>query len=257
MKVATFNVNSVRARLPVLVEWLRQVRPDVVGLQETKVEDDLFPRMELEELGYHIEVYGQPRYNGVALLSLEPMMNVAKGIGDPEWPDDARIIRAEVNGVAVINTYVPNGTAVGTEKFDYKLSWFKKLDESIRAAFRPDDPVVWMGDINVAPTALDLFDPVKMEGKVGFHPDEQAALEACKSWGWTDCFRIFEKAGGHYSFWEFYLPNGFKRNLGWRIDHVYASEAIVGACKKCWIDKEPRGWQRPSDHTPVLAEFDI
>lgn len=257
MKVATFNVNSVRARLPVLTEWLQSCKPDVVGLQETKVEDDKFPREEIEALGYHLELYGQPRYNGVALLSLEKATDVHKGIGDMSWPDDARIIRATIGGVTFLNTYVPNGTKVGTEKFAYKLDWFKKLKGLIEDHMKPDDKVVWMGDINVAPTDLDVFDPAKMVGSVCFTDDEKLALQSCREWGWTDCFRHFEESGGHFSYWEYFLPNGFKRNLGWRIDHIYASPALLPACETCWIDKEPRSWERPSDHTPVLAEFKV
>lgn len=257
MKVATFNVNSVRARLPVLLEWLQLVRPDVVGLQETKVEDDKFPLGPIQELGYYVEIHGQPRYNGVALLSLSPIENVQRGIGDPDWPSDARVIQGDVNGVTVLNTYVPNGTQVGSEKFSYKLNWFQKLNERVRSTFDPQGKVLWIGDINVAPTDLDVFDPVKMAGQVCFHPDEIAALKQCKEWGWSDCYREFVKEGGHYSYWEYFLPNGFKRNLGWRIDHIYASPGLVGHCQDCWIDKVPRGWEKPSDHTPVVALFDI
>ncbi len=257
MTIATFNVNSVRARLPVLTEWLKSVEPDVVALQETKVEDDKFPREELQACGYQLAVHGQQKYNGVALLSRRPIEDVAMGFGDPEFPEDCRIIRGRIGGVLVINTYVPNGSSVGSEKYAYKLRWFERFGRLVTDLARPDDKVVWLGDMNVAPTDDDVFEPENKERSVCFTAEEKAALEAVKSWGWTDAFRLFTQGSGHYSYWEFVIPNGFKRNLGWRIDHIYASPGLVGSCRACVIDKEPRSWERPSDHTPVLAEFAV
>jgi len=257
MKIATFNVNSVRARLPVLTEWLQKVSPDVVALQETKVEDDKFPREDLEALGYQIVVYGQQKYNGVALLSKTTIEDVSMGFDDPDWPQDCRIIRGRINGVSIINTYVPNGSAVGSEKFAYKLKWFERLGRMIGETADPSDRVLWLGDINVAPTPDDVFDPVKLEGSVCFTQEEKDALAKLKEWGWTDCFRLYNQDAGQFSYWEYFLPNGFKRNLGWRIDHVYASPGLLAASNSCEIDKDPRGWERPSDHTPVVATFSL
>lgn len=255
MKIATFNVNSVRARMPVLLKWLQEESPDCVALQETKVEDAKFPLAEFSEAGYDVSFHGQPRYNGVAFLSKGPMEEVRTGFGDPDWPEDCRIIQGVYRGVKVIGTYVPNGTAVGSEKFAYKLAWFERFGRMVTELCRPEDPVVWLGDINVAPTPEDVFDPVKLEGTVCFHPDERAALARLMEWGWTDCYRRFHPEPGQFTYWEFFLPNGFKRNLGWRIDHVYASPGVVARCSDCTIDKEPRSWERPSDHTPVVATF--
>ncbi|MBS1714964.1 MAG: exodeoxyribonuclease III [Armatimonadetes bacterium] len=255
MKIATFNVNSVRARLPVLLRWLQEESPDCVALQETKVEDAKFPLAEFLEAGYTVSHHGQPRYNGVAFLSKRPMEDVTTGFGDPDWPEDCRIIQGTYQGVKVIGTYVPNGTAVGSEKFAYKLAWFERFGRLVRERTSPDDPVVWLGDINVAPRPEDVFDPVKLEGNVCYHPDERAALARLMEWGWTDCFRKFHPEPGQFTYWEFFLPNGFKRNLGWRIDHVYASPGLVERCTSCTVDKEPRSWERPSDHTPVIATF--
>lgn len=257
MTLATFNVNGIRARLPVLQQWLAEAEPDVVVLQETKVEDDKFPLDDVRATGYEVAFHGQPRYNGVAILSKLPIEDVRTGYDDPEWPNDCRIIRARIGGVTVINTYVPNGTQVGSEKFDYKLRWLERFARLVEESSHGGQPMVWLGDINVAPTPDDVFDPVKLEGSVCFHPAEREALARLVSWGWTDCFRKFTEGPGHFSYWEFFLPNGFKRNLGWRIDHIYATAGLADACNKCWIDKEPRGWERPSDHTPVLATFDL
>lgn len=256
MKVATFNVNSVRARVPVLQRWLQAVQPDVVALQETKVEDSKFPYAEFEALGYDSVIHGQMRYNGVAILSRLPIDDTDAGFDD-DWPVDCRVIRATVNDVTIINTYVPNGTAVGSEKFDYKLRWLEHFPRYIESFAGPQDRLLWMGDINIAPTALDVYDPARFEGGVGFHPEERARLEAIKQWGWHDCYRGFHHGSGHYTYWDYFIPNVIKRNLGWRIDHVYSSPGLAGRCMSCEIDKEPREWERPSDHTPVVAVFDV
>jgi exodeoxyribonuclease-3 len=257
MRVATFNVNSVRARLPVLLRWLEEASPDVVALQELKAEDDKFPRAEVEALGYHVSTYGQKTYNGVGFLTREAPESLEAGLEGEGMLDDKRILRAVVGGVAFVNTYVPNGTKLGSEKFAYKLAWLDKFRRDVEARYRPGDKVVWLGDINVAPTEDDVFEPDRHRGTLGFHPDEVESLERCLEWGWADCFRKFTPGPGHYTFWEYMIPNGFKRNLGWRIDHVYASPALADSCVACSVDKEPRSWERPSDHTPVVAEFQL
>lgn len=257
MRIATFNVNSVRARLPILERWLAEVSPDVVALQETKVEDDLFPREPLEALGYHCAVYGQKAYHGVAVLAKSPIEVVESGLPGEGMLDDKRILHCVIGGVAVVNTYVPNGTKVGTDKFAYKLAWLERFRQEMAERYRPEDKVVWLGDINIAPTDLDVYEPDRHVGSVGFHPDEQASLARITEQGWSDCFRKFTDGDGHYTFWEYMIPNGFKRNLGWRIDHIYASPGIVDACTACVVEKEPRTWERPSDHTPVVATFDL
>lgn len=257
MVVATFNVNSVRARIPRLLEWLEEASPDVVVLQETKVEDAKFPYAELEPSGYNIEIHGQPRYNGVAVLSKLPLEEFDVGFPFPDMPEDCRLSRAVVGGLTIINTYVPNGNSVGSEKWEYKMKWLETFKKYVDETCHIGDPIVWMGDINIAPTPLDVFEPETKLGSVGHHPDEFSRLAKIVEWGWTDCFRRFNKEAGQYTFWDFRIPQSFKRNLGWRIDHIYASPSLVGKCTKCWVDREPRGKEKASDHTPVLAEFSI
>lgn len=257
MRLATFNVNSVRARLPVLVRWLAEAQPDVVALQETKAEDDKFPRAEIEELGYHVATYGQKTYNGVAFLSKSPISSLEPGLEGPDMLEDRRVLRCVVDGVAIVNTYVPNGTQVGSEKFAYKLAWLDRFAQDVAARYRPEEKVVWLGDINIAPTDEDVFEPDRHRGGVGFHPEEHERLARLLDWGWADCFRMFTPGPGHYTFWEYMIPNGFARNLGWRIDHVYASPGLAGSVRACAVDREPRGWERPSDHTPVVVELSV
>lgn len=257
MKIATFNANSIRARLEIVLDWLADNEPDVLAIQETKCEDDKFPREAFEETGWNVAIHGQKSYNGVALVSRQPIVGATMGFGDPAWPDDCRILAAEVGGVPIINTYVPNGTAVGSEKFHYKLRWLARFGELVSTTLSPDRPAVWLGDINIAPTDDDVFDPARHRGKVGFHPDEHAALAKLVDWGWVDCFRKHTAGPGHYTFWEFVIPKAFERNLGWRIDHIYATAPLADKCRSCTIDRGPRGLEKPSDHTFVMAEFDL
>lgn len=255
MKIATFNANSIRARQEIVLNWLAEHRTDVLAIQETKVPDSEFPLAAFQDAGLHVAFHGQKSYNGVAIVSPHPIENVRIGFGDPLWPDDCRILMAEINGLPIVNTYVPNGTAVGTDKFEYKLRWLERFGRLLNDHFRPGDPYVWLGDINIAPTSDDVFEPERQRGKVGFHPDEIAALERIVASGLVDTFRKFTSGPGHYSFWEFYLPKAFERNLGWRIDHIYAPEGLASKCQSCVIDKAPRGLEKPSDHTFVVADF--
>jgi exodeoxyribonuclease-3 len=257
MKIATFNANSIRARLEIVLDWLAENEPDVLAIQEIKCENDKFPLEAFEDAGWQVAIHGQKSYNGVAIVSRSPIQNVRTGFEDPTWPEDCRIITADVQGVKIVNTYVPNGTAVGSEKFDYKLRWLPRFGQLIRDRYAVGEPVVWLGDINIAPTEDDVFDAPRHRGKVGFHPDEIKALEELLAWGWVDCFRKFTQGAGHYSFWEFVIPKAFERNLGWRIDHIYTPAGMASKCTSCVIDKEPRGLERPSDHTFVVAEFDL
>lgn len=256
MRIATFNVNSVRARIPRVKEWLIEADPDIVVLQETKVEDDKFPLSEFEEFDYEIAIHGQKSYNGVAILSKKKGEDIATGFGDEEWPEDCRIIRGVFDGVMVINTYVPNGTSVGSEKWEYKMGWMEKFRKYCDSLATSKDKVIWLGDINVAPTPLDVYEPERHLGDVGHHPDEFWRLAKILDWGWTDCFRELNKEPNHYTFWDFRIPNSLSRNLGWRIDHIYASEPMVEQLKSCWCDRDARAKEKPSDHAPLLAEFD-
>lgn len=256
MRVATFNAASVRARLPLLVQWLQENPVDVLGIQETKVEDDKFPRAEFEELGYELALNGQKAWNGVALLSKHPMTDISKGFGDPEMPEDARIVAATINGIRMINTYVPNGNTVGSEKWEYKMKWLEKFSDYV-AAQDSSLPLLWMGDINVAPQPHDVFDSAKMLGNVGHHPDEFSRLTKIVSHGLIDLFRLFNFDAGHYTFWDFVVPAALQRGIGWRIDHIYTTENLAEKCTSCIIDVEARKREKPSDHTFVIADFDL
>ncbi len=255
MRLATFNANSVRVRLPIILEWLAEFEPDVLALQEIKCEDSKFPVAEFEEWGWHAAVHGQKARYGVALISRRPLRSVRTGFGDPLFPEDCRIITAELDGVAIVNTYVPNGTEVGTDKWVYKLRWLERFRTMLAERYRPTDPLVWLGDINIAPTPEDVYEPKRHLGGVGHHPDEFERLAAITSWGLEDVFRRFHQGPGHYTYWDFVIPRAPERNLGWRIDHIYATAALADRFTGCTIDKDPRSAERPSDHTFVYADL--
>ncbi len=257
MKVATFNANSVRQRLPIITEWLAENEPDVLAIQETKVDDPLFPAGDFEDVGYNVVFHGQKGTNGVATASREMALRTTVGFEDPMFPVDARILTTAIGPLTVINTYVPNGTAVGSDKFEYKLRWLARFKQFVNERFRPDEAVVWMGDINIAPTSIDVYNSRRFYGGVGHHPLEFKALDEIKAWGWVDVFRKFNPGPGLYTYWDYYITTAFKNNLGWRIDHIYASPALAEKCVACDVDKGPRGLEKPSDHTPVWAEFDL
>ena len=254
-KVASFNTNSIRTRLPIIVDWLEKRQPDLLFLQETKVQDKDFPVEAIEEKGYHVIFRGQKSYNGVALISKERPEGTRKNLYE-KGDEDARFLSAIIGDIPVINIYVPQGFAVGTEKFEYKLRWLKDLLQFIKANYVPDSPLLIAGDFNVAFRPNDIFDPEKYRGDVGFHPDEQAVLQEFFDWGLIDVFRKHQTGGGHYTFWDYRIPNAFKRNMGWRIDLILATSPLADKSRKVWIDSEPRTASRPSDHTFVIAEFD-
>ncbi|HJP84188.1 MAG TPA: exodeoxyribonuclease III [Fimbriimonadaceae bacterium] len=257
MKITTYNAASVRARLPLILDWLAVNEPDVLAIQETKVEDDKFPISDFEDLGYQVALHGQKSWNGVCLLSRNPITRVRQGFEDDLMPTDARIISAEINGVEVVNTYVPNGNRVGSDKWAYKMAWLERFARLLRERYRPDSPVIWLGDINIARRPEDVYDSPKLLGGVGHHPDEFSRLDAITDFGVFDTFRKFTPGPGHYTFWDFVIPNGFKRNLGWRIDHIYATQCLFDLCTNCVVDRDARALERPSDHTFVTAEFDF
>lgn len=257
MKIATFNAASVRARLPILVEWLAQSEPDLLAIQETKVENDKFPYADFEDLGYHVAVNGQKSWNGVAVLTRTPLENIQLGFPDELMPQDARILSGKYQGVQIIAVYAPNGNKVGSEKFEYKLKWFDRLYSWLNNDFDPAKPLIILGDINIALKPEDVYDSKKVYGGVGHHPEEFMRLQAILDWGLTDLFRSLHPTSNEYTYWEFTIPNSVKRQIGWRIDHIYGTAPILKACSECWIDIEPRFSERPSDHTFVLAEIDI
>lgn len=255
MRVATYNAASVRARLPLILDWIAEHEPDVLGIQETKVEDDKFPLAEFEELGYHVALNGQKSWNGVALISKEPLTDVRRGFQDPLMPEDARLIRAQIGDLTLINTYVPNGNTVGSDKFVYKLQWLDKFAGYLNETCDPAKPLIWMGDINIAPRPEDVYNSAKFWGGVGHHPDEFSRLKKIVGFGLTDLFVHLDPTAGHYTFWDFVLINGVAKNFGWRIDHIYGTSPIVERATKVWVDKDARIAPRPSDHTFVIAEL--
>ena len=254
MIISTWNVNSVIARLPVVLRWLAEARPDVLCLQEVKCADERFPAAEFKEAGYRSAVNGQPTYNGVAILARHAIEDVRRGMTGDEEGAHARVISGVVGGVNVVNVYVPNGQSVGTDKYKFKLEWLKRLRDYLDEEFWADDDVLLCGDFNVAPEDRDVHDPDLWRGRILFSKPEREGLERVREWGFTDAFRLHNPGGGHFSWWD-YRSGSFRRNTGLRIDHVWVSEPLAARCKRSWIDREPRGWERPSDHTPVLAEF--
>lgn len=256
MKIATWNVNSITARLPIVTKWLEGARPDVLCLQELKCLDEKFPAAQLAELGYHSAVYGQRTYNGVAILSLEESTEIQRGFQDDEEGAQARLLAATVKGVRVVNVYVPNGQFVGSDKYRFKLEWMQRLRRLFDEEYKTSQQVLLCGDFNVAPEERDVHDPAAWEGQILFSKRERAALEKIREWGFNDAFRLHTDEGGHYSWWD-YRQNSFRRDAGLRIDHIWVSDPLAKVCEESWIDKEPRAWERPSDHTPVVASFEV
>jgi len=255
MKISSFNVNSLRARLPLVLQWLAEHQPDVLAVQETKVQDIDFPTDAFDKTGYRYVFRGQKSYNGVAIFSRSEISNVKFGFDD-EPKDQPRLVKAETNGIVIVNTYIPQGYLPESEKFEYKLNWFKRLLTFFDKNFEPADSVLWLGDFNVAPEPIDVYDPEGLLGHVCFHPDVHKALNEVVQWGFSDLFRKHCREPGQYTFWDYRMRNSFKRNLGWRLDHIMATKPLAKKCTACYIDKEPRLAERPSDHTPIIAEFD-
>lgn len=256
MRIATLNAAGIRPRMPLILDWLAVNEPDVLAIQETKVEDDKFPLDDFEELGYHAAIHGQKSWNGVATLSRHGIQNVRTGFGDELFPNDCRILACETGGVKIVNTYVPNGTAVGTDKWDYKLRWLDRFSAYLKQNFRSDEPVVWLGDINIAPKPEDVYNPKRFFGGVGHHPEEFKRLDRIVEFGLTDVFRKFHQGPGYYSYFDFVIVTSVEKNFGWRIDHIYATAPLADRCVSCTIDLQARKEQKPSDHTFVVADFE-
>ena len=255
MRIATWNVNSLRVRMPHLKDWLAANPVEVVALQETKLADPDFPRAELEALGLHVAFSGQRTYNGVALLASTGIADVVAGM--PGFEDEQkRVLAATIGGVRVIDVYVPNGQAVGSDKYQYKLRWLAALRDYVADELARHPRLVVLGDYNVAPEDRDVHDPKAWEGQVLASEPERAALRALLATGLEDCFRRFEQPDKSYSWWD-YRMMAFRRNAGLRIDLILASGPLAQACAECRIDKAPRKLERPSDHAPVVARFDI
>jgi len=255
MLIASFNCNSIRARMPVLKRWIENVSPDILCLQETKVVDSDFPVEELISSGYNAVFKGEKSYNGVAVLSKKKIDDVRHGFDGSGNDEGTRLIAVKTGKINIINTYIPQGVAPDSEKFQYKLQWFSRLKDYFNSNYKKSDIVIWTGDFNVAPLPIDVHNPKRLLGSVGYHPEEHKALASVMEWGFTDVFRKHKPEGGNYTFWDYRVKDGVDRGLGWRVDHICATSKAAEKSVNSWIDIEPRLWEKPSDHTPILAEF--
>ena len=253
MKIATWNVNSLNVRRPHLRDWLASAAPDIVALQETKMEDVKFPRDEIRELGYHAVFSGQKTYNGVAILAREEPRDVVTDIAGLDDPQ-RRILAASVGPLRIVNLYVVNGQAVGSEKFAYKLNWLAKVRAFVQDELQRHPRMIVLGDFNIAPDDRDVHDPEAWREQILCSTPERAALQELLALGLHDSFRFFEAESEHFSWWD-YRQAAFRRNMGLRIDLILASEALRSRCRRVTIDRLPRAWERPSDHTPVILEL--
>jgi len=254
LKIATWNVNSILARLPVVLRWLDQAQPDVLCMQETKCTDDKFPVLDFSALGYRAELFGQATYNGVAVLSKIAATDVQRGMHDDEEGAQSRLLAVTVQDIRVVNVYVPNGQAVGTDKYQFKLGWLKRLRSFFDTHYHTNEQVLLCGDFNVAPEDRDVHSPDLWRGRILFSDPEKEALDRVKQWGFVDAFRMHNSGDKEFSWWD-YRAGGFRRNLGLRIDHIWVTSLLADRCRSVTIDKEPRRWEKPSDHAPVIAEF--
>ncbi len=253
MKLATWNVNSLKVRLGHLLDWLARNQPDVVCVQETKLEDAKFPRVELEEAGYLCAYSGQKTYNGVAILARAPLEAVATGI--PGFGDEQkRVLSATVAGTRIVCAYVPNGQSVDSDKYRYKLNWLAAFERWLGSELKAHAQLVVLGDYNIAPDDRDVHDPQLWQGQVLCSEPERAAFSRLLGLGLKDSFRLFDQPERSYSWWD-YRMNAFRRKMGLRIDHILLSDALAARCTGCVIDLEPRRLERPSDHAPVVAEI--
>lgn len=255
LKIASWNVNSLNVRLPHVLAWCEDAEPDILALQETKLPDERFPAEALLDAGYQCVFSGQKTYNGVAILSRSAATGVVTdidGLDDPQ----RRILCATIDSVRIINLYVVNGSEVGSEKFAYKMDWVEKVTAMIGREMQAHEKVIVLGDFNIAPDDRDVHDPKAWHEKILCSTPERQALQRILDLGLKDTFRLFEQEEKIWSWWD-YRMNAFRRNMGLRIDLVLASAAMAEACKASYIDKEPRRQERPSDHAPVIAEFDL
>jgi exodeoxyribonuclease-3 len=254
MKIATWNVNSLKVRLPQVLQWLADSPVDVLCLQETKLTDDKFPVAEIEAAGYQVAYSGQKTYNGVAILTRHPIADVVKN--NPLLPDEQqRIIAATIEGMRIVCAFVPNGQSVGSDKYEYTLRWLRALREWLAAELAAHPALALLGDYNIAPADRDVHDPAAWAGSVLVSEPERAAFQDLCRLDLADAFRLFEQPDKLFSWWD-YRQMAFRRNMGLRIDHILLSPPLAKRCTGCVIDKAPRKWEQPSDHTPVIATID-
>lgn len=257
MIVATFNVNSIRSRLGIVMDWLKAFQPDVLAIQETKTPDETFPVEDFRRAGYHVIFRGQKSYNGVALASRTEPRDTAFGFDDGGPGDETRLAAARCGPLVVVNTYVPQGRDIEHEMFRYKLQWFARLRRYFERHYTPRQFVVWVGDMNVAPEAMDIHNAEQQTDHVCYHEDVRRAFADVAGWGFVDVFRKHCPDPGQYSFFDYRMKEAVRRNQGWRVDHVMATRPLAARSMRAWIDREPRMAERPSDHTVVAAEFDV
>jgi exodeoxyribonuclease-3 len=255
LTIATWNVNSIRVRTERVIPWLQENQPDVLCMQELKVEAEKFPHEAFEAIGYRVVLHAQKTYNGVAIVSRVPAADVRIGLEDGIDDDQARLISASIAGVRIVCVYVPNGQTVGSDKYEYKLQWMDRLRRYLDDKCDRTQPLALCGDFNVAPEAKDVHDPVAWAKETLFHIDARVALEKVRTWGLVDLFRLHHHEGGFYSWWDYQML-AFPKGRGLRIDHVFATEVLARRNSDCWIDREARKGVKPSDHAPVIAVFD-
>lgn len=255
-KIVTYNVNSIRSRLDALSQLIEEEKPDVIALQETKVTDDKFPVDFFEERKYQIAFRGEKSYNGVALISKFPIEDVHVGMDGWENPGEARLIAGTIQGIRIVNSYVPQGREVNTEPWIYKLGWLKEMRNYWNRYGNPEQPWIWLGDLNVAPGDHDVHNPVRLNGAVGFHPEERKIMTDLMAWGWEDVFRKYRTGPDEFTFWDYRAIGGLEKNLGWRIDHIWATHSLAECSVDSYVLRQYRGYERPSDHAPLVAVFD-
>jgi len=257
-KIATYNVNSIRSRLHIVIPWLQKHRPDVLCMQETKVENEKFPQEAFRQAGYHVAFSGGRSYNGVAVASLEAPEDVFCGFDDGGPSDSDRLIRGIFSGIPVVNAYVPQGRDRESAQFQYKLQWFERFRKLMESQYSRKKPLLCCGDLNVAREEKDVHDPKRLLGHVDFTPEVWEAFDRLKAWGFEDLFRKHHPGeGGHYTFFDYRVPTSVERGLGWRVDHILATPVLASRSVRCLIDMEPRRAEKPSDHTVLMAEFQM
>jgi len=256
MKIATFNANSLRARLDIVLNWLDENQPDILCIQETKVQDCDFPGEAFDACGYEFVFKGQKSYNGVAIFSKLPIEDVQFGLDDEPF-DEPRLAKVRIGDLNIVNTYIPQGADPKSEKFAYKLKWFARLKQFFDNHFSPNDNVLWLGDMNVAPEAIDVHAPKRLLGHVCFCEEVWQAYADVKSWGFYDVMRKLHPDEQIFTFWDYRRKNALEDNIGWRIDHFLATAPLLEKCTACYVDTKPRTLERPSDHTFVITELDM
>ena len=254
MKIASYNVNSIRRRLPLVLEWLSAHQPDVMCLQETKVQDHEFPEAAFRGAGYHATFRGMKGYNGVATLTRHAPERILHGFHEGPDNEDVRVLQTVVEGITVINCYVPQGYSITSEKYAFKLAWFERVLRYFEAHLDSGKPAIWLGDLNVAPESIDVYHPERRVNDVDFHIDARTAYKKAAAWGFIDVFRKLHPDRVQYTYWD-YFRNAFERNFGWRIDHILATPSLAGRCEIADVDLEPRKVKDASDHTVMWAEF--